>query len=292
MALPKVSTSATRPTLRYFGGKWRLAPWIISHFPEHVCYIEPFAGGASVLLRKKESKVEVLNDLDGEVVNFWRVLRERTDDFIRAIELTPFSKEEAHLAYDAATDPLERARRLFIRSWQMRGGPRAQWRSGWRHATGNGRSNIPAHDWAKMDHLWATAARLKTVQIENDDALTVIKRYDKPNSLYYIDPPYLQEVRSVRWSKKAYKHEMDDKAHQELAAVLRKVSGSVVVSGYASEMYEDLYKGWERSEMETMADSHLGAVRRTEVLWIKPGPKIKPRQLELDLQESPKGRRK
>lgn len=117
-----VMIAPTRPALRYFGGKWRLAPWIISHFPEHTCYVEPFAGGASVLLRKPESKVEVLNDLDGEVVNFWRVLREQTEAFIRAVELTPFSREEASLAYQVADDPLERARRLFIRSWQQRGG--------------------------------------------------------------------------------------------------------------------------------------------------------------------------
>lgn len=269
----------TRPALRYFGGKWRIAPWIISHFPEHVCYVEPFAGGASVLLRKDESKAEVLNDLDGEIVNFWRVLREQTKAFIHAIELTPFSKEEANLAYLEASEPLERARRMFIRSWQQRGGPRAQWRSGWRHTTGNGRSNSPAHDWAKTDHLWATAARLKAVHLENDPALTVIERYDRPNTLYYIDPPYLPEVRSARWSKTAYKHEMDQKAHQDLAAALKAVSGDVVISGYASPLYENLYKGWERSERETMADSHLGAVYRTEVLWIKPSTQPRMRQM-------------
>lgn len=109
------------------------------------------------------------------------------------------------------------------------------------------------------------------MQLENDDALAVIQRFDRPGTLFYVDPPYLPETRSTRWAKTAYKHEMDEAAHRALAEVLGKAKGAVVVSGYASPLYEDLYKGWERDEKETMADSHLGAVRRTEVLWIKGG---------------------
>lgn len=274
-----MSAKVTRPGLRYFGGKWRLAPWIISHFPEHLCYVEPFAGGASVLLRKEASRSEVLNDVDGEVVNFWTVLRTRTEEFIREVELTPFSREEADLAYQVADDPLERARRLFIRSWQQRGGPRSQWKSGWRHSAGIGRANIPASDWSKTDHLWNIAGRLKTVQIENDEASDVIERFDREGTLFYVDPPYLPESRSKRWSKTAYKHEMTEQDHKALAEVLRGVKGSVIVSGYASPLYEDLYRGWDRDEMETMADSHLGAVRRMEVLWTK-GCGL-PRQMKL-----------
>lgn len=259
-----------RPALRYYGGKWRIAPWIISHFPEHVCYVEPFAGGASVLLRKPVSKVEVLNDLDGEVVNFWRVLRERTDDLIRAVELTPFSREEMELAYLECSDPLERARRFFIRSWQQRGGPRAQWRSGWRHATGAGRYNIPAHDWSKTDHLWDVAARLKPVQIEHDDAIDVIERYDRPKTLFYVDPPYVADVRSRRWRKKAYKCEGEEALHVKLAGTLKEIDGCALVSGYPSPLYDEIYKGWERRETETICDSHLGSKRRREVLWMNP----------------------
>jgi len=258
-----------RPALRYHGAKWRLAPWIIANLPEHSCYVEPFAGGASILLRKSEVKAEVLNDIDGEVVNFWRVLRERTDEFIKEIELSPFSREESTNAYEIAKTPLERARRFFVRSWQQRGGPRAKWHSGWRHATGVNRSNIPSHDWAKTDHLWDIAARLKAVQLENDDALRVIERFDREETCFYVDPPYVAETRSQRWRGSAYTYEINEEYHVKLAKLLSGIRGSAVVSGYPSKQYEDLYRGWKSVEKEAMCDSHYGAKWRKEVLWIR-----------------------
>lgn len=124
--------NATHPALRYFGGKWRLAKWIISHFPAHNCYVEPYGGGGSVLLRKEPSPFEVYNDLDSGLVSFFRLLRERPEDLIRAIELTPYSREEFMRAYEHSEDPLESARRLFVRSWQGYGGPRHQSSTGWK----------------------------------------------------------------------------------------------------------------------------------------------------------------
>ena len=113
----------TRPPIRYHGGKFRIASWVISHFPAHECYVEPFGGGAGVLLQKTPAPFEVLNDLDGEVVNFFRVLRERPGELVRVIQLTPWSREEQRLSFEPASDPLERARRFYVRSWQTHGGP-------------------------------------------------------------------------------------------------------------------------------------------------------------------------
>src|SRR5205085_2408495 len=151
---------------RYHGGKWRLAPWIIGHFPAHVTYCEPYGGGMSVLLRMKRSTVEIYNDLDRDVVTFFKVLRERTNDMVRAIELTPYSRSELDLAYQPREDELERARRFYIRAWQARGKPTGQWRSGWRYETRNHRGSRFTDDWNSLDRLWKIAVRLKEVQIE------------------------------------------------------------------------------------------------------------------------------
>jgi len=255
-----------RPALRYHGGKWKIAPWIISHFKEHVCYVEPFAGGASVLLRKPEAKCEVLNDLDGEVVNFWKILRTQTEEFVRQVELTPFSREEVDLAREEASDDLERARRFFIRSWQSRGGATAKYAGGWRFVNGQSRGNVPARDWSRTESLWAAAARLKSVQIEHDDAISVIQRFDRPKTLFYVDPPYIGESRTRRWAGNAYNEEVGEEFHVKLAAILEATKGMVVLSGYASPLYDRLYSHWERKEHLTGTD---GGDSKVECLWIK-----------------------
>ncbi len=258
-----------RPPIRYYGGKWRLAPWIISHFPLHQCYVEPFGGAAGVLLRKPPSVFEIFNDIDHEVVNFFRVLRERPVELIRAIELTPWSREEQRLSFEPCDDPLERARRFYLRSWQTRGGPRTQWRSGWRyHYRINGqRPPDTTKLWNQTDHLWAVVERLKQVQIECDDALAVIERYDAPTTLFYVDPPYLAETRSQRWSAKAYQHEMSREDHIRLAEVLNEVEGMVVLSGYPSDLYEELYGEWETRIRGAVNEV---ATKTVERIWISP----------------------
>ena len=264
-----MAAAIERPALRYHGGKWKISKWIISHFPAHVCYVEPFAGAASILLRKDEAKVEVLNDLDKDVMNFWTVLRTKTDDLIREIALTPFSREEALSAFEVVGDDLERARRFFIRAWQTRGGPLAKYPAGWRFVNGFSRSNIPARDWGRIDYLWSVAARLKAVQLECDQATSVIKRFDRPGTLYYVDPPYLSSTRSKRWATAAYRHDLTLEDHQQLAESLRSIKGSAVVSGYPSDVYDELYKGWERVEKGVRCDDHNGGQPKVEVLWIK-----------------------
>jgi len=261
--------------LRYHGGKWRLAPWILAHFPPHRVYVEPFGGAASVLMRKRRAYAEVYNDLDGEVVNVFRVLRdpEQAARLERAVRLTPFARAEFNLSYELAGDPVEDARRFLIRS-HMGFGTAAmratvdggKQRTGFRGNTTRART-IPADDWAGLpDVVRQIARRMAGVVIEQRDAAEVISAHDGRETLYYIDPPYPHATRgnSSRWN---YRHEMTDDAHRALAGVLRAVQGMVVLSSYPSSLYDELYADWERTQIAAMAD---GARSRTEVLWLNP----------------------
>lgn len=264
--------SPTRPIVRYHGGKWMLAPWIISYFPEHRVYVEPFGGGGSVLLRKPRSKAEVYNDLDGEIVNLFRVARDQGEDLRRALELTPFARDEFVASYEPSADPLEQARRTIVRAFMGFGSSAAtqgKSKKGGRPSTGF-RSNsdrsgtTPAQDWRHYPaEFSAIIARLQGVVIENRDALEVIQMHDSPTTLHYIDPPYVAETRDAG---KDYRHEMTDADHERLASVLLKAEGAVIVSGYPCNLYEDLYHDWTRAERAALAD---GAAPRTEVLWMK-----------------------
>jgi len=260
-----------RPPLRYFGSKWRLAPWIAAHFPAHKCYVEPFGGGLSVLLRKPPSTFEFVNDLDDVVVTFFRVLRERPLDLLRAIERTPFARREFEFAREpvADGDELEIARRLYVRAWQGRGGLRTQWKTGWRVWKHDVRDRPPPADFLDTSHLEIVARRLRTVAIDCDDGLNIIRRYDSAETMFYVDPPYLAEVRSVRWRRKAYALEFDrPQDHERLARALQRVRGMVVLSGYPSPLYESLYeaRGWQRRTLEANTESGM----RTEALWFNP----------------------
>lgn len=276
MIFPAPQVALTRPPLRYHGGKWRLAPWIIAHFPAHRTYVEPFGGGASVLLRKPRAYAEVYNDLDGEVVNLFSVLRgaDSAARLCAAIRLTPFARVEFEGAYLADADPVERARRLVVLS-HMGFGTAAmrQTRNGRRQRTGfrgntTRSGTTPAGDWTGMPAVLAAVAdRMRGVVVENRPAATVAQAHDGPATLHYVDPPYPHSTRgqSSRWN---YVHEMGDDDHRDLAAVLRRLRGAVVLSGYACPLYDlELYPDWRRFERAVHAD---GARDRTEVLWLNP----------------------
>lgn len=259
-----------RPMLRYHGGKWKLAPWILEHLPPHHTYVEPFGGAASVLLRKARTYAEVYNDLDEEVVNVFRVARDQGEQLRQALHLTPFSRDEFDLSYQAATEPLERARRMIVRSFQGFGSAAVCGeRSGFR-ATSSRSGTTPAHDWRNFpEALEGIVDRLRGVVIENRDALTVMAYHDSPRTLHYVDPPYVHSTRSdkVRHtsSKKSYKHELTDDQHRELAVFLRGLRGMVVLSGYPSPLYQELYGSWRRVDRLAHAD---GARPRVECLWL------------------------
>jgi len=251
-----------RPALRYFGGKWRLAKWIMSFFPEHFCYAEPFTGGASVLLQKERVEHEVINDLDGNVVNFFRVLRERPDELIRAIELTPFARDEYRLSIQVAENELERARRFYVRCWQSIGS-NADKNGGWRFQRSDNGYSV-AKQFTQTDYLWGIVERLRGVQIESDDAIKIIRRYDAPETLFYIDPPYLPETREYSGR---YRLEVMPDYHCQLAQVLNTIEGMAIVSGYPSGLYDELFTGWraERKEVKTN-----GEAKGLETLWLSP----------------------
>jgi DNA adenine methylase len=260
-------TTIKRPALRYYGGKWRNADQIIRMLPSHEHYVEPYGGAASVLLQKRRSKLETYNDLNGDVVEYFQVLRDHTDELMRRLALTPFARAEYERAYERSDDPIERARRFAVRSWQSQYF-KIRSKSGWRvlrHL--RGRSVAPAHDWVDMSHLAHVAERFMGVQIENDDAVEVIKRHDTPSTLFYVDPPY---VGSTRVDKNAYMFEMTDEQHIELINLLKTVEGMVVLSGYSSDLYETELSGWEQVSFSARINSNEGAKLATEVVWIKP----------------------
>jgi DNA adenine methylase len=253
-----------KPILRYYGGKWRLAPWIISHFPDHRLFVEPFGGAASVLLTKERSYAEVYNDLDGDIVNLFRVLQNKNqfDELRDKLAYTPFSRAEYELAFEATREPVEQARRLLIRSWMGYGtGSATSYKSGYRT---NVRSAAnPAGDWLRLvSQIETFATRFMGVNIEQRPAGDVVSGHDSETTLFYCDPPYLLQTRN----RATYRYEMSDSDHVTLAGQLRDCVGMVILSGYPCDLYDiDLYADWHRVEKVTQSEAHG---RRTEVMWI------------------------
>lgn len=266
----------TRPALRYHGGKWRLAPWIISHMPECGIYCEPYAGAASVLLRRRRVKIEVLNDLSGDIVCLFKVLRSTSGhhDLLQQCLRTPYAREEWEAAWETSDDEIERSRRLLIRSWMSHGssattGRRCQ--AGFRRSpNGHGSGSHPAMNWAEWpQQIEALHERLRGVLIESRPALDVIAAYDHPNALHYIDPPYVTATRSR--SDHGYQFEMNEGQHRDLATVLHSLKGSVVLSGYPCELYRQIYPTWRRIDRHSRKDGGAAAV---ESLWLNEAAEI------------------
>lgn len=262
----------TRPVLRYHsrGGKWRIAPWIIQHFPPHRVYVEPFGGAASVLLRKPRAYAEVYGDMDGEVCNVFRVLRDSdaAAQLEAALRLTPYARAEFLLSYEMCADPIEQARRTIVRALAGFGSAAASGHQTGFRANSNRSHTTPAMDFvAYPDLISSFTDRLRGVVVENRPAAHLILQHDGPETLFYVDPPYPRATRSsLGHYDGAYRYEMTDEDHRTLAAVLRRVGGMVVLSGYPCDLYDqELYPDWHRVERAAMAD---GARRRTEVLWL------------------------
>jgi DNA adenine methylase len=262
-----------RPVLRYHGGKWMIGPWVISHFPSHRVYVEPYGGAASVLMQKPRSFAEVYNDLDDEVVNLFRVLRDpaSAERLTELLRLTPWARTEFFAAYEPTEDPIEKARRIVVRSCMAFGTTgRRKNQTGFR-----GRpeidNNTGAADFVNYPAaIGAVTERLRGVIIENKHALKIIRQQDGPETLLYVDPPYPERSRtSIRWpsrNDRCYAHEMTDDEHRVLAEVLHSVKGMVVLSGYRSDLYDqDLYADWASFQKDTFAD---GGKKRVEVVWL------------------------
>ena len=264
--------AVTRPVLRYPGGKFKMAKWVISHFPQHEFYVEPYGGAASVLMQKPRTQGEIYNDLDGDVVNVFRVLRDpdQACELERLIRLTPFAYEEYKDAYAFRRDPIERARRTIYRSFASIGSDGVSRRnSGFRGLKNNETSVTAAQEWARYpDAIQAFVNRLRFVLIEKRPALHVIKLYDRAETLFYVDPPYVTSTRSK--SSVLYSKEMNDQDHKDLAELLHTIDGMVVLSGYRSELYSDLYKDWRMIPRSATAQNGKG---RVECIWMSPNIK-------------------
>lgn len=257
------------PLIRYHGGKFRLSDWIISHFPKHETYVEPFGGGASVLLSKKQSRMEVYNDLDSDVVNFFEVLRDPdlAIALAKQIELTPYSRTEFLNARAETLNKVEQARRLVIRAQMGFGSAGAtKGNTGFRLDTARGGSDIVTIWQRQPEVILQAAARLKKVLIENRDALKVIEDHDREDTLFFVDPPYVLDTRNM--GGKAYRHEMTNVDHEQLVSTLQHCKGMVILCGYEHPIYEAL--NWKKVKKSVAAAGQSGSVLREEVLWINP----------------------
>jgi DNA adenine methylase len=260
--------TVSRPVLRYFGGKFLLAPWIISNMPEHRVYVEPFGGAGSVLMQKPRAYAEIYNDIDDRIVNVFRVLQNTVSANIlrKKLALTPFSRKEFELSSeDDDESPVESARRTIIRSFMGFGADSVCEPS---RATGfrsnsNRSGTTPAHDWVNyVDAVPAFIERLQGVVIESIDAFDALRKFDTAETLFYVDPPYVTDTRK---RKKAYRYEMTQEANDALLDNLLSIKGMVMLSGYEHGSYEKLR--WPCITRKAYAD---GANERTECLWLNP----------------------
>lgn len=258
-----------KPPFTYFGGKTRLAPALVDLMAgiPHDHYVEPFAGSLSVLLAKPPVTHETVNDLDRDLMTLWRVLRDQPEEFVRACAYTPHSRAEHEAAQDwpAAETDLERARRVWVRLTQGRAGILR--RTGWRHFQSpvGSSAGMPDYLQAYVERMGPVVERLANVSLECRPALDVIADYGRHDAtLLYVDPPYLASTRSSG----SYQQEMGaDSEHAELAAALRSCRAAVVLSGYPSPLYDDLYDGWHRAAIETATGQGGAWEARTEVVW-------------------------
>jgi DNA adenine methylase len=263
------------PALRYHGGKYRLAPWIIDFFPKHECYVESFGGAAGVLLQKPRSYAEVYNDLDGQVVNFFRVIRdpETRQQLISALERTPYARAEFEAAkLDSGDDPIEQARCLAIKAWMGFGSAGATKKStGFRIYTKK-MFSLAMKTWSDYpNRLDIIGERFGGVLIENRPAVEVILKHDTPETLHYVDPPYMFRTRFKGADREGiYQHEMSDDEHVELLDTLNGLKGYVVLSGYESDIYNDKLQGWQKHTTEARVSMSRGTGIKTECLWINP----------------------
>lgn len=247
-----------RPLLRYHGGKWRIAPWVISNFPPHKTFIEVFGGGASVLLRKPKIKHEIYNELDREIVNLFQVVRNHGSELKDQLIHTPYAKSEFIEAYQASDDPVEQARRTIIKSHMGVGSVGAT------RKTGFSTHFDRVTSWKNyIDVLDSIIERMQGVIILNQDAKSILEQFDNEDTLFYMDPPYVLETRTG----KNYRHEMTDQDHIDLANLVKQLKGKVVISGYQCDLYHDIYRGFMKFEKNdrTMTNSVV-----KECIWISP----------------------
>lgn len=260
-----------KPLLRYYGSKWRIAPWIIEHFPEHRNYVEPFGGSAAVLLQKPRSFFELYNDVNHELVNLLSVVRNNLDPLKQLLQDTPYSVTEYLRAAEPADDIIEQARRTIVKSFMGRNGTLNAVRlTGFRHSMN---TSVPGKYWLSYpNRLELIRKRLRGIVLDCRPAVDVIRNYDSPETLFYLDPPYVAHTRERTGQ---YVCELTDEDHCELAEQLYKIQGMVIVSGFDSELYAELFdrRGWTRFWTKARTDSNSS---RKECIWLSPNIALQP----------------
>lgn len=249
-------------TLKYPGAKNRIAGWICEYIPLHDVYLEPYFGSGAVFFNKVLARIETINDIDGNVVNYFRVIREKPEKLAALLEMTPYARDEYNSAFEILPEDsdVERARKFAIRCW-MGFGCSNLYRNGFRSSQQR-TSPHTTKEWRNIpDRLLAASERLKNAQIENLPALELIQRYDTPDVFIYADPPYLHGTRK----NYLYKYEMEDREHVALLEKLNNHPGKVLLSGYDNDLYNDMLPGWKKVHKKTQAENGLP---RIETLWM------------------------
>ena len=263
------NAESLRPPVKWHGGKFYLCKRIVQSFSPHHTYVEPFGGAASVLLNKPRSPVEVYNDLDERITRLFRVLRDQGEEFHRRLTLTPYSEVEFQGTEEPACDEIEQARRDFVQ-WRLSLGGRGDSFSFTLHRVRRGMADVVSGYLSMIDaELPRIIERLRTVQIVRRPALDVIRTWDGPETLIYCDPPYLHSTRH-EGSRAIYGCEMSEEEHRELAVVLKKCESRIVLSGYPSDLYGELYRGWRTAEfdMPNHAAGGRSKARKRETIWL------------------------
>jgi len=277
------------PVIRYHGAKFRLAPWVLQHFPAHTCYVESFGGAAGVLMQKPRSYAEVYNDLDGDIVNLFRVLQDQATraQLTELLVLTPYSRAEFELSWETSEESVERARRTIMRA-QMGFGSAGATKgvTGFRIDTKRQYGTAQSL-WAEYpDSIAEVGQRLTGVLIENRPAIEVITAHDASTTLHYVDPPYVHDTRYKGASSgRYYRHEMDDAEHRVLLSNLLELEGMVVLSGYPSDLYSEMLPDWSCYSTSARISAGRGTANRTECIWLNPACVDRVSQIGLDLGE-------
>jgi DNA adenine methylase len=254
------------PVLKYPGSKWRIADWIVSHMPKHKTYLEPYFGSGAVLFNKTPSPIETVNDLDENVTNLFKLVRDFPEELVRRISGTPYSRREYDMTFDSLvpTDEFEKVRRFLVQCWQGHGFRTNGYKVGWKNDVQGREKAYALSNWYRLpDWILQTTERLRQVQIECCPALDVIRRHPYDNVLIYADPPYVLSTRTA----KQYRHEMTDYNHIELLEALECHPGPVLLTGYDCKLYSERLKHWPRKTIKSLAEYGL---KREEVLWINP----------------------
>lgn len=250
--------------MHYPGGKKRIAPWIVKKMPDHHSYLEPFFGCGAVLFEKEPAPIETVNDLDSEIVNFFRVVRDpdRRERLCEAVAYTPYSREiyEEGFKREYKSD-IEKALWFVMRSMQSHGF-RITEKSGWKKDVYGREAAYAVRYWNRLpEALQYMGRRLKSVQIENRPAVELIKAFDHENVLIYCDPPYVMSTRG----RKQYRHEMPDEDHEELLQVIKRSKAKIMISGYDCELYDRYLHDWRKEQIASRTQS---LARRMETLWM------------------------